>query len=79
MNPVDFPVFGNEMDNMDDINKVQRSLLWSIDTTSEYTKLYLTGGRVTIHNSLIEIANTVQCVILPLLTGYNKRTKVFRK
>ena len=27
MNLVDFPVFGNEMDDMDDINKVQRSLL----------------------------------------------------
>ena len=34
---------------------------------------------MTIHNSLIEIANTVQCVILPLLTGYNTRTKVFKK
>ena len=61
------------------MDQVKQCLLRSVDYQGESVKLDLTGGRVLLFNELIEVANTIQCVVLPLLTGYNKKSKVFKK
>ena len=79
MNPINFPAFENELHDVEDTKKVQMCLLRLLQNTCVSTKLDLTGRRVAIYNILIELANTIQCVILPLLTGYNTKTKAFKK
>ena len=63
---------------MGDINKSHQSSLRLIGNTSDFTKLDLTGDMVEAHNNLIELANTAQCAMLPLLEGCITRTKVFK-
>ena len=59
------------------MDQVKQCLLRSVDYRAESVKLDLIGDRVIFFNELIEVANTIQCVVLPLLTGYNKKSKVF--
>ena len=81
MNPINFPVFEKEINDLGDMDQVKRCLLWSVAyiCDGDSMKLDLTGGRVAIYNELVDISNTIQCVILPLLTGYNKKKNLFRK
>lgn len=42
-------------------------------------KLDLTGARVKIYKILIGIINTIECTILPLLSGYNATSKKLKR
>ena len=75
MNPINFPVFEKEIDNFGHMDQVRRCLLWLVDYRGESSKLDLTDGRVIFFNKLIEVANTIQCIVLSILTGYNKKLR----
>ena len=42
-------------------------------------KLDATGNRVKIYNNLISVVNTIECTLLPMLSGYNATNKSFKR
>ena len=42
-------------------------------------KLNAAGNRVNIYNNLISVVNTIECTLLPMLSGYNATNKSFKR
>ena len=79
INPVNFPVFEQEIHDIDCNKNIQQCLLRKCVVDSHAVKLDLTGERVSIYNTLIDIVNTIEFTVLPLLSGYNATKKVYKR
>ena len=79
MNPVNFPVLEQEITDIDSNRNIQKCLLRKCMVDRHAVKLDLTGARVKVYNTLVDIVNTIECTILPLLSGYSATTKKFKR
>ena len=79
MNPVNFPVLEQEITDIDSNRNIQKCLLRKCMVDGHAVKLDLTGARVKVYNTLVDIVNTIECTILPLLSGYSATTKKFKR
>ena len=79
MNPLNFPVFEEELAEMNDASKINDCLLRRNSFQGNAVQLDLTGKRVCIYNSLVSVSSTIKCVILPLLSGYVSTTEKYKR
>ena len=79
MNPINFPIFEREITDISSNADIQQCLLRNSTFSGHAVKLDLTGARVSIYNTLVSIVNTIQCTILPLVSGYNAKTNKYKR
>ena len=79
MNPLNFPIFEQELSLMNDTSKLNDCLLRRNTFEGSAVQLDLTGKRVCIYNSLVSVSSTIKCVILPLLSGYVSTTDKYKR
>ena len=75
MNPLNSLVFENEIVDMGSNLNIQQYLLRNLSFNGRAVQLDQAGARVNIYNTLIGIVNTIECIILSLLSGYNTTSK----
>ena len=78
-NPLNFPIFEQELSLMDNTSKINDCLLRRNTFQGLAVQLDLTGKRVSIYNSLVCVSSTIKCVILPLLSGYVSTTDKYKR
>ena len=78
VNPVQFPVFEQEVTDQKSISQIHTSLTRKSLVCESPTRIDITGNRVGVYLALIDIASTITHTIKPLLTGYNATTKKYK-
>ena len=79
MNPLNFPVFEEELVDIADVTKTKDYLLQHTSSHETAVQLDLIGKRVSIYNSLIDVPNTIKHTILPLLSGHIAKSNKYKR
>ena len=78
VNPVNFPAFELEFTDTNSMTQIHSALTRTKGLCESPTKMDITGNRVSVYLSLIDIVSTITNTIRPLLTGYNATTNKYK-
>ena len=78
VNPVNFPAFELAITDTNSMTQIHSALTRTKGLCESPTKMDITGNRVSVSLSLIDIVSTITNTIRPLLTGYNATTNKYK-